>query len=229
MPDRRRTYYDHEATYRAIRAAGGRGWDDRAPEPDLDSYASLCAFLDADGPPAPGARALDLGCGGGQAGLELARRGYRVSGLDFSETAIELARRNADEAGVALELVVGDALGLAALGDARFDLVVDNHLLHCLVTPDDRARVLASIHRVLVPGGRLWSETMSAGARFDPARFDVDPDTGVARNGGRIWIRRAVLEAELAAAGFEVLSLVERDQVPPEDGTDLVTLARRCS
>jgi len=216
-------YYDHEKSYREIAAAGGRGWDDRTPGVEQGSYDSLRAFLDRDGAPPPGARALDLGCGGGQAGLELARRGYRVAGVDFSPTAIELARGNARDAGLDASFAVGDALALAA-PDASFELVVDNHLLHCIVLPGDRARVLAEVFRVLVPGGRLWSETMSAEPPFDAARYDVDPVTGIARNGGRIWIRRAVLERELVAAGFAIASLVVRTQ---PDGNDLVTLARR--
>lgn len=51
----------------------------------------------------------ELGCGGGQAALRLARAGYAVTGIDFSETAIELARRNAADAGLAATFLVGDS------------------------------------------------------------------------------------------------------------------------
>ena len=54
--------------------------------------------------------APDLGCGGGQASIALAARGYRVVGVDFAPSAIALARRNAPE----LEFIVGGEAELDA-------------------------------------------------------------------------------------------------------------------
>jgi len=225
-PDDQRVYYDHEPAYRKIKATGGRGWDDLYPGTDPHSYDALDAFLAGETPP-PGTPALEIGCGGGQAALRIARRGFATTGVDYSETAIELARANAREAGLAARFEVGDVLALAAFAGDSFDLVVDNHCLHCIVAADDRARTLASIHRVLAPGGRLWTGTMAAEGNFDPARFDVDPVTGIARTGRRIWIRRAVFEHELRVAGFAIESLALIDSIPPEDGTDIVAIARK--
>jgi ubiquinone/menaquinone biosynthesis C-methylase UbiE len=216
VADTRRVYYDHEPAYRRIKAKGGRGWDDLF-DGEQGSYLSVHAFLAAE--PGGGA-ALEIGCGGGQVSLDLARAGFRTTGLDFAQTAIELARRNASDAGVEVAFVVGDALALP-FPDASFELAVDNHLLHCIVDAPDRARVLAEIRRVLVPGGRLWSETMSREGAFDATRYDVDPDTCIARNHSRIWVSRAQLERELAAAGFAVVSMRDR---PDDNGNDLVTI-----
>jgi SAM-dependent methyltransferase len=215
--DTRRVYYDHEPAYQRIKAKGGTGWDDLF-DGEQGSYTSIRDFLAGE---QRAGTALELGCGGGQVAIELARRGFRATGIDFSETAIELARANA--AGLDITFVVGDALALP-FGDASFDLVVDNHLLHCIVEPDDRRCALAEVWRVLVPGGRLWSETMSAEAGFDAARFDADPGTRIARNRSRIWVRRAELERELVTAGFTIESMVDRLH---EDGDDLVTVAMR--
>ena len=227
MADQPRVYYDHEPAYRIIKQRGGRGWDALFPGNDpAASYLEFDAFF-AGEHPAAGATALDVGCGGGQLTIELARRGFRTTGVDVSATASELAQANAREAGVDVQLQVGNVLDLAGLSDDSFDLVIDNHLLHCIVAADDRARVLASLYRVLVPGGRLWSATMSAEGNFNPARFDADPATAIARNGRRIWVRRAQLEQELIAAGFMIASLMLVDDPIPEDGTDLVTIARK--
>src|SRR5688500_526445 len=100
-----------------IAEAGGTGWDDlpTSPGPQTESYLALDAFLAS--PFAVAGDALDLGCGGGQASIKLAACGYRVVGVDFAPTAIELARRNAPE----LQFVVGDCLALA-LPAASFDL-----------------------------------------------------------------------------------------------------------
>src|SRR5262245_41594912 len=98
MPDGRRVYYDHEGAYRKIAAAGGRGWDDLTPGVPQGSYDALEEFLASRWAPRGSASVLDLGCGGGQAALALARLGHRALGIDYSETAVELARRNAAEA-----------------------------------------------------------------------------------------------------------------------------------
>jgi SAM-dependent methyltransferase len=220
MTDGRRVYYDHEQAYRRIRDSGGRGWDDLF-EGEQGSYIAVRGFL-AEYPPTPGASALDLGCGGGQAALDLARAGYRVTGIDYAETAIELARRNAADASIDATFTVGDALHLP-FDDGALDLVIDNHLLHCIVEPADRLRVLAECHRVLARDGVLWSETMWAGG-YDPTAVDADAETGIARNRTRIWIRREVLVEELVTAGFVIDAMVVR---PSGKESNLVTRARR--
>jgi len=56
-----------------------------------------------------GSRILDMGCGTGRHSIELAKRGYQVTGVDLSLGMLDVARTNADAAGVALELIHGDA------------------------------------------------------------------------------------------------------------------------
>lgn len=223
MPtDPRRVYYDHEPAYRTIAASGGRGWDDLKPGVDHGSYRALDDFLASSSAPTPGSSVLDLGCGGGQAALRLAALGHHVLGVDYSETAIALARQNALDAGLAARFEVADVLALGAIGP--FDLAIDNHLLHCILRVD-RARVLAEVKRVLRAGGVFFSETMSCEGDFDPELVRADPVTREARNGTRFWTSRAELATEVAAAGFEIESLVERHQ-EPGTGATLVLRAR---
>jgi len=66
--------------------------------------------------------ALDVGCGEGADTIWLARRGWTVTSIDISDVAIGRARDAAQRAGVAVEWICGDALGV--LFPARsFDLV----------------------------------------------------------------------------------------------------------
>src|SRR5256712_11848977 len=51
-----------------------------------------------------GARILDAPCGVGRHSIELARRGFQVTGVDFSETELDRARKAGTEAGVPLRL-----------------------------------------------------------------------------------------------------------------------------
>src|SRR3990170_3796072 len=66
----------------------------------------------------PGDRALDVATGTGDLAIELARRGAEVTGLDFSEPMLELARDKAP----GIEWVQGNALDLP-YGDGEFDAV----------------------------------------------------------------------------------------------------------
>lgn len=52
-----------------------------------------------------------------------------------------------------------------------FDLVVDGHLLHCIVFDEERWRLLERIRQSLTPGGEFWVETMllEDGHEPDPA------------------------------------------------------------
>jgi ubiquinone/menaquinone biosynthesis C-methylase UbiE len=155
----------------------------------------------------------------------LARRGLATTGIDFSETAIELARRNVADSGLAIALVVGDALDLAAFGDATFDVLTDNHVLHCIVDDGDRARFLRSARRVLRAGGVFFTETMSREGDWSAERCSCDPVTGVARNRTRIWASEDRLDRELAAAGFDVFHR-GRGTNDPGTGASLIRWGR---
>ena len=85
-------------------------------------------------------------------------------------------------------------------------MVLDNHLLHCLVGPD-RGRALAQIRHVLRHGGTLFLETMTCEGGLDAVGLDADPVTRVARNGSRFWVSREELEAELTRAGFVIAAI----------------------
>lgn len=217
MKDARRTYYDHEPAYQRIAARGGSGWDDLNPEGGGGSYVAIDGFLGSAWCPPPHAapRALDVGCGGGEVAIRLAKRGFTVSAIDFSETAVQLATANAARAGVKLDLRVADAIGLTPFGDASFDLVVDNHLLHCLLE-GDRHTFFQSVARVLAPDGVFFSDTMGDGPRLDHAAYDIDPSTRVTRSRNRFWTRPEELAAAAEIVGLTVVhqAIFEVDDEP---------------
>lgn len=94
---------------------------------------------------------IDLGCGTGFLALELARRGHRVTGVDFAPAMIAAARAKAAEAGLAVRFEEGDAEALR-FPPRTFDLAVSRHLLWTLPHPE---AAIAEWIRVLRPGGRL--------------------------------------------------------------------------
>ena len=97
---------------------------------------------------------LDLCCGTGSVGLLLAGEGYRVAGVDVSPAMVSLAKRRAEEAGLAVDYFVQDASSLH-LG-RKFDLIISlfdslNYILESSALQEAFYR--ASEH--LEPGGLL--------------------------------------------------------------------------
>jgi SAM-dependent methyltransferase len=96
---------------------------------------------------------LDIGCGLGDNSIFLASRGFHVTGVDGSPTALTRARSRAAEKGVTIDFQLGDATQLAGL-ENRFDTVIDSALYHCL-TEEDRHTYMDALHRATKPGARL--------------------------------------------------------------------------
>lgn len=132
------------------------------------------------------ATVLDVGCGTGRHAIELARRGYRVTGIDLSSGMLAEARRKATAAGLDVAFVHADAATYAA--PAPFDAVIC--LCGAAFTVVDLeadplvhdAAILANIHRALRPGApfvlttpngyrriREVSDGDIAAGAFDPA------------------------------------------------------------
>jgi SAM-dependent methyltransferase len=101
---------------------------------------------------------VDVPCGFGRHSLELARAGFRVTGVDRSQVLLdEAARRAAGERGP--RLVRADYRDLP-LPDASFDAALNLFTSLGYLGDEDDTRVLAEIRRVLRPQGRLVLETM---------------------------------------------------------------------
>lgn len=98
-------------------------------------------------------RALDLGCGEGGDAIWLARRDWRVTGVDISPTAVKRAAMAATEAGL-----VGRIAWIAAdlatwQADDRFDLVAASYLQSFVDLP--RIDILRRAATWVAPGGHL--------------------------------------------------------------------------
>lgn len=101
-----------------------------------------------------GRRLLHLQCHFGLDTLAWARRGAEVTGVDFSERAIALARRLSDELAVPARFVATDLYALPETLDDRFDIVFTSYgVLHWL---PDLPRWAALIARYLRPGGIFY-------------------------------------------------------------------------
>ena len=95
----------------------------------------------------PPGRALDLGCGAGRAAIWLAARGWRVTAVDFSETALELGRAT----GADVDWVLADVRDYEPEPEA-FDLVL---VLYIHLPVSELGSVLDRARAALAPGGTL--------------------------------------------------------------------------
>ncbi len=92
---------------------------------------------------------LEVGCGLGTDGINFARAGARYTGIDLTESSIELVEKRFELERLKACLQVADAEALP-FEDASFDLVYSHGVLHH--TPDTQ-RAIDELHRVLRPGG----------------------------------------------------------------------------
>ncbi|MFI9173623.1 class I SAM-dependent methyltransferase [Streptomyces lincolnensis] len=121
---------------------------------------------------APGS-ALDLGCGEGADAVWLASRGWRVTGVDISPTALERAAGHAADAGVADRVAwERHELGVT-FPDGVFDLVSAQFLMSPV--PLDQDGVLRRATAAVAPGGTLLIAMHGGWPSWqDEAPFDVD-------------------------------------------------------
>jgi arsenite methyltransferase len=143
------------------------GDDDRAAIPEAAHLASLgCGNPTAVAELRAGETVLDLGSGGGIDVLLSARRvgpTGKAYGLDMTDEMLELARRNAAEAGASnVEFLKGDIEAIP-LPAARVDVIISNCVVNLSV---DKPAVMAEMHRGLRPGGRVGITDVGAEDRL---------------------------------------------------------------
>jgi 2-polyprenyl-3-methyl-5-hydroxy-6-metoxy-1,4-benzoquinol methylase len=180
VPGSVRYYLGHEEAYQRIKAAGGNRW---ARDETFDQFY-MRAFIERTLPQlalAPGARVLEVGTGTGPGACFLAEKGFAVTGIDVSETAIAMARDHAAERAIDIRFEVADWL---TFGGDPFDLIVDGHCLHCIVHDEHRRQALTNTRRLLAPGGTFLIETMV----FAP-NMQLGPMSHYEESTGIVWAK----------------------------------------
>jgi arsenite methyltransferase len=146
--------------------------DDQAAIPVAATLASLgCGNPTAVAGLGAGETVLDLGSGGGIDVLLSARRvgptGFAY-GLDMTDEMLDLARRNAAEAGADNVEFLKGRIEEIPLADASIDVIISNCVINLSV---DKPAVFAEMSRVLRPGGRIGVSDVVAEDQLSPAEL----------------------------------------------------------
>lgn len=144
---------------------GTDGWDLGTPTP------AFVDLLDADMLP-PG-RALVLGTGGGWDAVELARRGFRVTAVDFAAHAVDRTGALAHASGVEVTVLHQDLFTLLPAHLHSFDLVLE-YVTYCAVHPGRRGEFARTAAGLLAPGGMLAALFFPLDGREGGPPFAVD-------------------------------------------------------
>jgi SAM-dependent methyltransferase len=173
---------------------------------------------------------LDLGCGTGRVALDLAGRGFDVTGIDSDPELVAALRERARERRLAVDAVVADARSFD-LGRTFALVISPMQVVQLLGGADGRATMLAAVRRHLDPGGLFaaalanpfedWSDEESL-----PPLPDVREEDGWVYSSTPTAVRRAtrcfVIERNRQAVSpsgeiSEERSTIELDSVAPDE------------
>src|SRR5947209_1087109 len=126
---------------------GSRGFFDDLDQYHFEKLHHLLRLVDFDG--YRGRTVLDVGCGAGVDLARFARGGAAVTGVDLAASAIDLARANFEQQGLAGAFQVADGERLP-FPDNSFDLVYAHGVVQYTADPQ---RLVEECRRVLKPGG----------------------------------------------------------------------------
>ena len=169
----KKPYEGHEIAYRKMQKNGIRSWGERTPgggkhrEIDADDERFLSEVLTQPWAPKKG-RAIELGCGTAPLLRWVCRKGFNGVGVDVSKTAIAMAREQSR--GFDLSFKCAD-LCKTTVDKGTFDLCIDGHCLHCIISDSDRQAFLKNVYNLLSPNGVFIVMTMCGPA--DRRNFSV--------------------------------------------------------
>lgn len=157
--------------------------------------------------PFAGLSLLDIGCGGGLMAEPMARLGFAVTAIDAAEKNITVARRHAEQMGLAIDYRAEPVEALADTG-RNFDIVLALEVVEHVADLD---RFLAAAAATLKPGGLMVLSTLNRTAKaFALAIVGVEYVLGWLPRGTHDWrkfVQPAELSASLRHAGARVSEL----------------------
>ncbi|MHB8814061.1 MAG: bifunctional 2-polyprenyl-6-hydroxyphenol methylase/3-demethylubiquinol 3-O-methyltransferase UbiG [Steroidobacteraceae bacterium] len=139
-------------------ALAHRFWDPRGEFRPLHLLNPVRLGFVAEHSSLAGARALDVGCGGGLLSEALSRKGARVMAVDLAPGMVEVARLHAAAEGLDIDYRVAAAEELAVSLAQSFDVITCMEMLEHVPQPQ---RMLATLASLVRPGGSVFVSTLN--------------------------------------------------------------------
>ncbi|MEA9392085.1 class I SAM-dependent methyltransferase [Acerihabitans sp. TG2] len=199
----------YEQRYRVLKAEDSPAWTGDGYERAWGQLNKICDTLEAGHwlPPA-GATFLELGCGNGAMSSQLmAYRGYQVSGVDISATAIQWATERFTSRGLKGVFTVGDVCHLSPFPSDSFDIIFDGSCLHC-IQGADRLDCLGEMKRLLNADGVVVISSMCGIPKQAKDSANFNPHDYLLMQEGLPWRTikpLALLKQEIINAGFAIV------------------------
>ena len=159
----------------------------------MDEFRELARRLATEIP--AGASVLEVAPGPGYLAIELAKRGYRMTGLDISKTFVEIARDNAAGARVAVEFREGNASGMPLESD-MFDFIVCRAAFKNFADP---VGALREMRRVLKRGAAALIIDLRRNASRDAIHGEVGR---MGLNAVNAWITKVIFRCMLLRRAY---------------------------
>ena len=156
----------------------------------------------------PGGSVLDVGCGTGRHSIELARRWFRVTGLDLSSGMLEVAAEAARQAGVNVEWIHADATSFSLPSKYDAAICLCEGAFGLLGSEDDPIdqplSILQNVSSSIKPGAKTVFTVLNAAAMI-----------------------RKYQNKDVAESRFDPLTLVESAEHAPKEGAAPIRVRER--
>jgi len=139
----------YEKRYRKVYDEGIEFWEEPLPTESLVRF--LRSFHRTKG-----LRAVDMGCGEGRDSIFLVKKGFNVTAIDVSRSAVKRAKKWSKREGLPIEFLLADVTHLP-IRDNIYDLAVNVACLHMIINQQVRDMHLCESYRILKHNGIYFS------------------------------------------------------------------------
>lgn len=230
-----KTFYEgHEEVYKNLKKNNKNGWSTSEEydeflvtiQPMIDCEFNNNQYNFYDFPKS--GNLLEAGCGTGGILSYFAQKGYKCTGVDISETAVNWAKEKAAENNLKIDFFIGNVTNLSFLTPQRFDVIIDGRCLHCIIG-QDRKKFYSEIKNILKDDGHLIIYTMVGNVigekfinEFDEKSRCLIKEINNKKTAIRYIGTTELLLKEAEENGFEILEYFFRKRKNINDFDDLI-------
>lgn len=120
-----------------------------------------CDFIEQEIAHNKSLKIIDIGCGTGRHSIELAKRGYQITGIDLSESQLNSAKEKAKKQGLKIDFQKHDARNLPFVGEFDLGIMLCEGAFPLMETDEMNFEILKNVTRALKETGKLIFTTLN--------------------------------------------------------------------